>query len=89
MTCPEAEDAFPYAIGIAADHSVWYSSYYLDVIGRLIRRPGKLSSIRFRIRRILFGNSFPMGTGRMWYGSPSNNKVGYFYLTGASERAGK
>jgi len=25
----------------------------------------------------------------MWYGSPSNNKVGYFYFMGASVPAGK
>jgi len=22
--------------------------------------------------------------GRMWYGTPSNNKVGYFYLKGSA-----
>lgn len=26
--------------------------------------------------------------GRMWYGSPSNNKVGYFTLTAGAERSG-
>jgi streptogramin lyase len=26
--------------------------------------------------------------GRMWFGTPANNKVGYFYLAGALQRAG-
>ena len=27
--------------------------------------------------------------GRMWYGSPSNDKVGYFTLSADDERTGK
>jgi hypothetical protein len=26
--------------------------------------------------------------GRMWFGTPANNKVGYFYLAGTTLRAG-
>jgi hypothetical protein len=25
--------------------------------------------------------------GRMWFGTPANNKVGYFYLAGSATRA--
>jgi hypothetical protein len=31
---------------------------------------------------------FADSEGRMWFGSPANNKIGYFYLAGAAERAG-
>jgi hypothetical protein len=27
--------------------------------------------------------------GRIWFGTPTNNRVGYFYLTGTNERASK
>ena len=86
---PGGADAFPYAIGIGADHGIWYSSYYLDVIGRLDPQTGKIIEYPFPHSENTIREFFPDAEGRMWYGSPSNNKVGYFYLTGASERAGK
>jgi virginiamycin B lyase len=84
---PGGNDSFPYAIGIAADHSVWYSSYYLDVVGRLDPKTGKITEYPFPHSENTIREFFPDSEGRMWYGSPSNNKVGYFYLTGDS--AGK
>jgi len=86
---PGGIDSFPYAIGIAADHSIWYSSYYLDVVGRLDPKTGKIVEYPFPHSENTIREFFPDSEGRMWYGSPSNNKVGYFYLTGATERAGK
>jgi len=86
---PGGQDAFPYAIGIAADHSIWYSSYYLDVIGRLDPKTGKIVEYPFPHSENTIREFFPDSDGRMWYGSPSNNKVGYFYLAGASAAAGK
>jgi virginiamycin B lyase len=86
---PGGVDSFPYAIGIAADHSVWYSSYYLDVVGRLDPKSGKIVEYPFPHSENTIREFFPDSEGRMWYGSPSNNKVGYFYLAGAAERAGK
>jgi virginiamycin B lyase len=86
---PGGADAFPYAIGIAADHSIWYSSYYLDVIGRLDPKTGKIVEYPFPHSENTIREFFPDSEGRIWYGSPSNNKVGYFYLTGASAAAGK
>ena len=81
---------FPYALGIGADHSIWYSSYYLDVIGRLDSKTGKVIEYPFPHSENTMREFFPDPDGkRMWYGSPSNNKVGYFYLTEASEGAGK
>ena len=80
---------FPYALGIGADHSIWYSSYYLDVIGRLDPKTGKVVEYPFPHSENTIREFFPDSDGRMWYGSPSNNKVGYFYLTGAGAAAGK
>jgi virginiamycin B lyase len=79
---PGGIDSFPYAIGVAADHSVWYSSYYLDVLGRLDPKTGKITEYPFPHSENTIREFFPDSEGRIWYGSPSNNKVGYFYLTG-------
>ncbi len=87
---PGGIDSFPYAIGIAGDHSVWYSSYYLDVVGRLDPKTGKIVEYPFPHSENTIREFFPDADGkRIWYGSPSNNKVGYFYLTDASGQAGK
>ena len=86
---PGGADAFPYALAIAADHSIWYSSYYLDVIGRLDPKTGKIVEYPFPHSENTIREFFPDSEGRIWYGSPSNNKVGYFYLTGTPAGAGK
>jgi virginiamycin B lyase len=86
---PGGADAFPYALGIAADHGVWYSSYYLDVIGRLDPKTGKITEYPFPHSENTIREFFPQPDGKVWYGSPSNNKVGYFYLTSAPGEAGK
>lgn len=84
---PGGLDAYPYAMGIGLDHSIWYSSYYLDVIGRLDPNTGKVIEYPFPHSENTIREFFRDSEGRMWYGSPSNNKVGYFYLTGGA--AGK
>ncbi len=86
---PGGADVFPYALGITPDHSVWYSSYYLDVIGRLDPQTGKVTEYPFPHSENTIREFFPQPDGKIWYGSPSNNKVGYFYLTSDSARAGK
>ena len=86
---PGGLDTFPYAMAIGLDHSIWYSSYYLDVIGRLDPKTGKVVEYPFPHSENTIREFFRDSEGRMWYGSPSNNKVGYFYLTGASVPAGK
>ena len=86
---PGGVESFPYAIGIGADHGIWYSSYYLDVIGRLDPNTGKIVEYPFPHSENTIREFFPDSEGRMWYGSPSNNKVGYFYLTTARAVAGK
>ena len=81
---PGGLDSFPYAIAIGTDHSIWYSSYYLDVIGHLDPKSGKIVEYPFPHSENTIREFFRDSEGRMWYGSPSNNKVGYFYLAGAA-----
>ena len=76
----------PYGLGIDASHNIWYSSYFMDVLGRLDSKTGKVTEYPFphsenSIREIIRDSQ-----GRMWYGTPSNNKVGYFYLTGGTDQ---
>ncbi len=82
-------DPTPYALGIQKDHSIWYSSEDMDHLGRLDPQTGKITLYPYPH----FENGmreFNMDAqGRMWYGSPANNKVGYFYVAGArNDRAG-
>ena len=80
---PGGADTFPYAIVIGADHGIWYSSYYEDVICRLDSNTGNITVYPFPHSENTIREFFPDpdAPGRIWYGSPSNNKVGYFYLT--------
>jgi len=72
----------PYGLGIDAKGDIWYSSYYFDVLGRLEPGTGKITQYPFPHSENTIREFFLDTEGRMWYGSPSNNKVGYFYLTG-------
>jgi virginiamycin B lyase len=78
---PGGTDTFPYAIAIGADHGIWYSSYYEDVICRLDPETGSVTVYPFPHSENTIREFFSDERGRIWYGSPSNNKVGYFYLT--------
>ena len=82
-------EATPYALGIDRNHTVWYSSEHMDVIGNLDPKTGHVTEYPFPQSENTMREFFTDAQGRMWFGSPANNKVGYFYLVGASERAGK
>ena len=86
---PGGKDVFPYAVGIDSDDYVWYSSYYRDTLGRLDPNTGKITEYPFPHSENTIREFFRDPQGRMWYGSPSNNKVGYFYLTGENAQASK
>jgi virginiamycin B lyase len=77
----------PYAVGIDAEGDVWYSSYYFDVLGRFSPSTGKITQYPFPHSENTIREFFLDTDGRMWYGSPSNNKVGYFYLTDSRREA--
>ena len=79
----------PYAIGIDKNHEIWYSSEQLDVVGRLDPKSGKVTEYPFPQSENTMREFFSDSQGRMWFASPSNNKVGYFYLAGTKVPAGK
>jgi virginiamycin B lyase len=81
---PGGKEEFPYAVGIDSDDNIWYASYYMDVLGRLDQKTGKITEFPFPHSEITIREILRDAQGRMWYGSPSNNKVGYFYLTGSA-----
>ena len=83
-TLPGAPDTYPYAIAAGPDHYIWYSSYYLDIIGRLDPKTGKVTEYPFPHSENTIREFFRDSQGRIWYGTPSNNKVGYFYLAGSA-----
>jgi virginiamycin B lyase len=78
---PTGPQTHPYGLGIDRDNNVWYSSYYFDELGVLDPKTGKITEYPFPHSENTIREFFRDSEGRMWYGSPSNNKVGYFYLT--------
>ena len=71
------------------EHNVWFSSEHMDYIGRLDPKTGKVIQYPFDHAENTMREFFLDDQGRMWYGTPANNKVGYFYLAGNNERASK
>jgi streptogramin lyase len=59
---------------------VWYSSEDLDVIGALDPKTGKVTEYPIPFAENTMREFFMDEQGRMWWGSPANNTVGYFYL---------
>ena len=53
----------------------------LTCSGGSILGTGKITQYPFPHSENTIREFFLDTEGRMWYGSPSNNKVGYFYLT--------
>jgi virginiamycin B lyase len=71
-------DPTPYAIGVDHNDFVWYSSYDDDIIGRLDPRTGMIVEYPFPYSGNGLRELIPDSKGRMWFGTPFNNKVGYF-----------
>jgi streptogramin lyase len=71
----------PYALGIAPDHKLWYSAEHRDVIGRLDPETGKVTEFPMRYVDNGVRDFFLDKAGHFWYGSPPNNRIGYFYLS--------
>jgi virginiamycin B lyase len=70
----------PYALGIDRDRKVWYSSEYMDVVGRLDPDTGEVIEYPIPHAENSMRDFFLDAQGRMWFGSPANDRVGYFYL---------
>jgi virginiamycin B lyase len=80
--------ASPYAITVDK-RGVWYASTDQDLIGRLDPNTGKVIEYPFPHSEAMMREFFIDAEGRIWFATPTNNRVGYFYLTGATERASK
>ena len=79
--------ATPYAMNLDKDGFVWYSSEYMDVYGRMDPNTGKTIEYPFPHSENFSREFFLDDQGRNWYATPSNNKVGYFYLAGTDYHA--
>jgi virginiamycin B lyase len=71
-------DPTPYGIGVDRNDHVWYSSYDDDILGRLDPKTGAVVEYPFPYSGNGIRELLPDSEGRMWYGTPFNNKVGYF-----------
>jgi virginiamycin B lyase len=78
----------PYALGIDKNHDLWYASEYMDVVGRLDPKTGQVTEFPFPQPENTMREFFYDSQGRMWFATPTNNKVGYFYLAGSNAGAG-
>ena len=77
----------PYGLGIDAKGNIWYASYNMDVLGCFDPKTGQTVEYPFPHSENTIRELIPDNEGRMWYGTPSNNKVGYFYLRREANRA--
>ena len=73
--------ATPYAMNLDKDEFIWYASEYMDVYGRMDPKTGKTVEYPFPHAENFSREFFLDAQGRNWYATPSNNRVGYFYLT--------
>ncbi len=78
--------ASPYAITVDK-RGVWYASTDQDLIGRLDPNTGKVIEYPFPHSEAMMREFFIDAQGRIWFATPTNNRVGYFYLADASVRA--
>jgi sugar lactone lactonase YvrE/cytochrome c5 len=70
----------PYALAVAPDRSIWYSSEWRDVMGKLDPETGKVTEYPMPYTDNGMRDFFLDKDGRIWFGTPPNNRVGYFYL---------
>jgi len=77
-------DPTPYALGVDRNNQVWYSSHNMDVIGRLDPKTGKITEYPVPYPENAIKEFFLDSQGWMWFGTPPNNRVGYFTLADGS-----
>ena len=68
----------PYAVAVDRYDNVWYSSYDDDILGRLDPKTGHVDEFPFLYSGNGMRELIPDAQGRIWFGTPFNNKVGYF-----------
>jgi cytochrome c5 len=77
----------PYALAIATDGTIWYSSEWRDVMGRLDPATGQVAEYPMPYTDNGMRDFFLDKEGRIWFGTPPNNRVGYFYLANKQRSA--
>jgi virginiamycin B lyase len=82
-------DPSPYALGIDKSGGIWYASTDLDTIGRMDPNTGQVVEYPFPYSENMSREFFLDAQGRMWFNSPTNNRVGYFYLAGGTMQGSK
>jgi len=70
----------PYALTIAPDNIIWYASTDQDTVGSLNPSTGQIVEYPFPHSEAFIRELFPDAAGRLWFTSPPNHTVGYFYL---------
>ncbi len=80
--------ATPYALTVDK-RGVWYASTDQDLLGRLDPNTGKVIEYPFPHSEALMREFFIDAQGKIWFATPPNNRIGYFYFAGANERASK
>jgi virginiamycin B lyase len=77
----------PYPLNIDKDHYVWYGSTDQDTIGRIDPNTGQVTEYPFPHSEGIMREFFLDPQGRMWFATPTNNRVGYFYLAEPKQSA--
>ena len=77
----------PYPLNIDRNHYVWYGSTDQDSIGRLDPNTGQVTEYPFPHSEGLMREFFLDAQGHMWFATPTNNRVGYFYLVEPTQHA--
>ena len=59
---------------------IWYSSEWRDVMGKLDPATGQVTEYPMPYTDNGMRDFFLDKAGHIWFGTPPNNRVGYFYL---------
>ncbi|HVB32866.1 MAG TPA: carboxypeptidase regulatory-like domain-containing protein [Patescibacteria group bacterium] len=78
-----------YAIDLDETGHVWYSMRNIDTIQRLNPKTGHIVEYPFPYDDITMRRFWRDEQGRIWWTSPANGVLGYFYLAGGGMNAAK
>jgi streptogramin lyase len=59
---------------------IWYSSHEQDTLNRLDPKTGDVIEYPYPRSEVSMREMFMDHTGKIWYASSVNNKVGYWYI---------
>jgi virginiamycin B lyase len=67
-------------LALGTDGMIWYSSEWRDVMGKLDPASGQVTEYPMPYTDNGMRDFFLDKAGHIWFGTPPNNRVGYFYL---------